>query len=434
MALAGGKEVLLVGRLVVGIAVGLSSMAVPMYVSESAPVAIRGRLVTLTASIITLGALVASLVCGALSDVGEGWRWMLGLGAAPAALQLIGFTFMPETPRFLVSRGRNEQARQVLRRLRGDGAHVQHEYETIKADFDAQEALLREKAAAGGATRRALLAGCCLQMFQQVSGVNTVVYYSASIITLAGVRDASTAIWLSSITNLLSFLAKFVGLALVERAGRRPILLWSALGSAMALLLLGAGFQVSASASPADLAAGPVNGSCLPIVSSYNSSAAAGRCADAAALGVDGLTWAPDWCPTDYAWLPITGMFFYITLYSPGLGAMPWTITSEIFPLWARSTCISITTAVNWFFNLLVSLTFLTLTHAITRQGTFYLFCGCTAAGLAVFFMAVPETRGVRLEEMPALFSQPWGLHAPRRAPADRPKLQPYDNEAYDPS
>ncbi|XP_037078823.1 proton myo-inositol cotransporter-like [Pollicipes pollicipes] len=183
-----------------------------------------------------------------------------------------------------------------------------------------------------------------------------------------------------------------------------------------------------------DLAAGPVNGSCLPIVSSYNSSAAAGRCADAAALGVDGLTWAPDWCPTDYAWLPITGMFFYITLFPPGLGAMPWTITSEIFPLWARSTCISITTAVNWFFNLLVSLTFLTLTYAITRQGTFYLFCGCTVTGLAVFFMVVPETRGVRLEEMPALFSQPWGLHAPRRAPADRPKPQPYDNEAYDPS
>ncbi|XP_043211991.1 proton myo-inositol cotransporter-like [Amphibalanus amphitrite] len=484
MALAGGKETLLVGRLIVGLAIGISSMCVPIYISESAPAGIRGLLVMVMTATITLGQLVAALVCGAFSTVDGGWRWMLGLGALPAALQLLGFAFMPESPRFLVAKGREEAAKDVLRRVRGEGDHVAAEYDAIKTDHTAQEAVFRERAAAGHggsvlsqvvrepSTRRALITGCCLQMFQQISGVNTVIYYSASIITLAGVRDPSTAIWLSAIVSFLSFMAKLVGLGLVERAGRRPILLWSTLGSAVSLVILGAGFQLSASHSVGvtvleegqsallaatcdaceltgengfcfqDLDSGPVNGSCIPHVSSYNSSASLGRCADPAELGVNSLTWAPDWCPTDYAWLPITGMFLYITMFSPGLGAMPWTITAEIYPLWARSTCNSITTSVNWFFNLIVSLTFLTLIAAITRQGTFYMFCGCTVVGLVVFYVTVPETRGVRLEEIQQLFAMPWGLHAPRRAPAnsssgdgeESSSAQGFENKTFDPS
>ncbi|XP_037087540.1 proton myo-inositol cotransporter-like [Pollicipes pollicipes] len=317
-------------------------MTVPICVPESAPAASRGLLGTLTEAAITFGGLVASLTCGALSGAPAGWRWLLGPAALPAALQLVGFAFMSQTPRLLISRGRDAQAHDVRHRIRGGGKHVQDEHEAIKADLDAQE-----------------------QLFQQVSGVNTVIYYSANITTLAAPATCTC-------TCVCGFCFR-------------------------------------------NLAVGPANGSCMPIVSSHNSSEAAGRCADTAALGVGGLTWAPNWRPT-YAWLPITGMLLYITPFSPGLGAMPWTITVESFPVWARSTCISITTAVNWSFNLLVSLTFLPLAHALTHQGTFfYLFFGCTVGGLAVFFVTVPETGTVQLEEMPMLFSQPWGLHEPGR-------------------
>ena len=461
MALAAGPWSLLVGRLLVGLAIGLSSTTVPIYISESAPAASRGTLITAMTCVGTLGTVVAGLTCGAMSEVREGWRWMFGLGAVPAALQLVGFALMPESPRLLVARGRDEAARDVLARIRGPGAHVDAELATIQRDFAFQEALKSSHIAGDGGggscgavsssvlaravrdtpVRRALIAGCCLQLFQQLSGVNTVIYYSASIITMAGIRDPSTAIWLSSIVNVLSLLSKLGGLALVERAGRRRILLSSTLGAAGALVLLGAGFQLITSRSAAvslpgpdvcqaatcdacqlldscgfcfqDLPGGATNGSCVPLITS-NGSAALGRCADPAALGQAGLTWAPDWCPSDYAWLPITGMFLYITMFSPGLGAMPWTITAEIFPLWARSRCNAVTTAVNWCTNLVVSQTFLLLIAAITRQGAFFLFSGLTLVGWTVFYVTVPETKGVPLEGIAALFASPWGLHAPR--------------------
>ncbi|XP_043244324.1 proton myo-inositol cotransporter-like [Amphibalanus amphitrite] len=413
---------------------------VPIYISEAAPAAARGTLVTAMTCVGTLGTVVAGVTSGALSGVHEGWRWMFGLSAVPATLQLIGFGLMPESPRSLVARGHDEAARDVLRRIRGPGAHVDTELAAIQSDFAAQEALRQTAEAAGdgggcGGTvlsravrdpivRRALVTGCCLQLFQQLSGVNTVIYYSASIITMAGVRDPSTAIWLSSVVNVLSLLSKLAGLAVVERAGRRRILLSSTAGSAAALVLLGVGFQLSAARSAPDLPGGPANGSCVPLTAA-NSSAALGRCAEPAALGLDGLTWAPDWCPTDYAWLPITGMFLYITMFSPGLGAMPWTITAEIFPLWARSRCNAVTTAVNWCSNLVVSQTFLVLIAAVTRQGAFFLFSGLTVMGWAVFYVTVPETKGVPLERIGTLFTEPVGLHAPRPSNKVGPEPDP---------
>ncbi|KAF0293248.1 Proton myo-inositol cotransporter [Amphibalanus amphitrite] len=469
MALAAGPWSLLAGRLLVGLAIGLSSTTVPIYISEAAPAAARGTLVTAMTCVGTLGTVVAGVTSGALSGVHEGWRWMFGLSAVPATLQLIGFGLMPESPRSLVARGHDEAARDVLRRIRGPGANVDTELAAIQSDFTAQEALRQTAEAAGdgggcGGTvlaravrdpivRRALVTGCCLQLFQQLSGVNTVIYYSASIITMAGVRDPSTAIWLSSVVNALSLLSKLAGLAVVERAGRRRILLSSTAGSAAALVLLGVGFQLSAARSAPvslaplaaacraatcdacqqfdscgfcfqDLPGGPANGSCVPLTAA-NSSAALGRCAEPAALGLDGLTWAPDWCPTDYAWLPITGMFLYITMFSPGLGAMPWTITAEIFPLWARSRCNAVTTAVNWCSNLVVSQTFLVLIAAVTRQGAFFLFSGLTVMGWAVFYVTVPETKGVPLERIGTLFTEPVGLHAPRPSNKVGPEQDP---------
>ena len=469
MSVAAGPWSLLVSRLMIGFGIGLSSTTVPIYISEAAPAAARGTLVTAMTCVGTLGTVVAGMTSGVLSTVHEGWRWMFGLSAVPAGLQLIGFAFMPESPRSLVARGRDEEARDVLRRIRGDGAHVDAELATIQCDFDFQEALRKNLVTVGGSggccgggsvlaravrdpsVRRALIVGCSLHVFQQLSGVNTVIYYSASIITMAGVRDPSTAIWLASVVNALSLVSKLGGLALVERAGRRSILLASTLGSAAALVLLAVGFQLSAARSVAvslpgpaachaltcdacqqidacgfcfqDLSAGAANGSCVPL-NADNASALVGRCADSSALGVGGLTWAPDWCPSEYAWMPISGMFIYITLFSPGLGAMPWTITAEIYPLWARSRCNAVTTAVNWCFNLFVSLTFLSLIATITRQGAFFLYCGFTLVGWAVFYMTVPETKGVPLERISTLFARPWGFHAPRPSNKVEPEEQ----------
>lgn len=481
MAAAGSKEVLLVGRLVVGVGIGLTSMSVPIYISEAAPASVRGRLTTVNNAFITGGQMVASVICGALAGVPQGWRYMLGLAAAPALLQTLGFIPMPESPRHLVASGRRDQALAVLLRLRNDAAAAEEEINDIEQDFETEKAeRARQQELTGSSSnalvqvlcspvmRRALVVGCCLQIFQQFAGINTVMYYSASIITLAGVRDATLAIWLAAALAGVNFVCTFVSFALVERVGRRPLTLASMLGSAISLLVLAISFHIgyidsAAVTSPGvnspscsystcdtcigsrecgfcflDATTGPRNSSCVPIVSKYDTSAASGRCNNASSLHEDGLTWAPDWCPSDLSWLPVLGLSLYLLCFASGMGPMPWTINAEIYPLWARGACNSVATACNWFSNLLVSLTFLTLTDVLTKHGTFYLYTGLTLIGFATFYVTVPETRGVPLERMGELFSLPWGLHAPRREYVatedgkDQTTARVFENKAYD--
>jgi len=118
------------------------------------------------------------------------------------------------------------------------------------------------------------------------------------------------------------------------------------------------------------------------------------------------LTFASDYCPSDAAWLVVLGLCSYLFFFAPGMGAMPWTINSEIYPLWARSLCVGLNTSVNWACNIVVSMTFLSLTEAITKQGTFYLYTGLAFSGLVVFYFILPETKGKTLEEMEELFQK----------------------------
>lgn len=120
-----------------------------------------------------------------------------------------------------------------------------------------------------------------------------------------------------------------------------------------------------------------------------------GRCAN----GTTGdYVWATTWCPSPYSWLVLFGLCLYLLAFAPGMGPMPWTINSELFPLWCRSVCTSITTAFNWFFNLIVSMTFLTLSNTMTKQGAFGLYAGFGVIGFFVFLFFLPETKGRSLE------------------------------------
>lgn len=438
MGAAPEKITLLIGRIIVGIGIGLASMAVPVYLSESAPSELRGRITVINNLFITGGQFVASVLCGAFSYVPHGWRYMLGLAGVPAVIQLAGFIFMPESPRWLVSQGKVSEARSVLVKLRSPEVDVTAELDAIStAVTDAQE----QQAGIGqvlrcGPVRKALLVGCLLQLFQQISGINTVMYYSASIITMAGVHDQSTAIWLAAATSSVNFLGTFIGLWLVEKLGRRPLTLISLLGSTAALLLLALSFQMAYIHSP-DATLTPLdpcnyescgvctsksecgfcfmgdadnvyNSSCLQSdTESFNELSLSGDCSNSTLLDEDVVTFAYDWCPYKYAWLSVLGLALYLLFFSPGMGPMPWTINSEIYPGWARSTCTSLTTAVNWASNLLVSFTFLTLTEVLLKHGAFYLYMGLAGLGIIVFYFLLPETRGVPLEEMENLFSGP---------------------------
>ncbi|XP_053376997.1 proton myo-inositol cotransporter-like [Mercenaria mercenaria] len=148
------------------------------------------------------------------------------------------------------------------------------------------------------------------------------------------------------------------------------------------------------------------NGSCLPAGRDNPWVSSSGRCNVHALPGK--LTWAYDYCPSAYSWMPMVGLILYLMTFAPGMGPMPWTINSEIYPLWARSTAISISTFTNWVFNLVVSMSFLTLMENLTRFGTFLLYAGLSFIGALLLFVWLPETKGKSLEEVEGLFASPW--------------------------
>ena len=211
---------LLLGRAVVGAGLGLASMSVPIYLSECAPTEHRGAIITVNNLSITGGQLVAALVCAALSNVDKGWRWMLGLAAGPAVLQLLGFVFvLPESPRYLLETGKNYQAREILQRIRG-GA-VDEELENMERSIR-QSTRTKTGLFSTANGRHALVIGCLLQLFQQFTGINTVMYYSATIIYMSGlVTEASAAVWFAALTASINFIFTLVGLWSIEAFGRR---------------------------------------------------------------------------------------------------------------------------------------------------------------------------------------------------------------------
>ncbi|XP_028304642.1 proton myo-inositol cotransporter-like isoform X1 [Gouania willdenowi] len=442
LSFAPDKGVLLVGRIIVGLGIGIASMTVPVYIAEVSPTHLRGQLVTINSLFITGGQFIASVVDGAFSYLShDGWRYMMGLSVVPAVLQFFGFLFLPESPRWLLQKGFSQEASRVLSRIRGR-SDVDEEFETIKASID------EEKDSGGdgpvilrilnhGPTRRALIVGCGLQMFQQLSGINTVMYYSATILQMAGVRDDKQAIWLAAATSATNFVFTFVGVWLVERVGRRKLTLGSLLGTGLSLSLLAVGFLLSAQHSPS-ITLHPVDlynsscshygscescmldpscgfcyrenttevydSSCVPVDEASSDHAAWGRCSNQTDLSP---FWAYNYCPTSYSWIILMGLILYLAFFAPGMGTMPWTVNSEIYPLWARSTGNACSAGVNWIFNVLVSLTFLHVAQFLTYYGAFFLYTALVVLGMFFIWACLPETKGLQLEDIEQLFNGP---------------------------
>uniref|UniRef100_A0A8D0AXH8 Proton myo-inositol cotransporter n=1 Tax=Salvator merianae TaxID=96440 RepID=A0A8D0AXH8_SALMN len=446
LAFAGDKETLLGGRIVVGLGIGVTSMTVPVYIAEVAPPHLRGRLVTINTLFITGGQFFASVIDGAFSYLPkDGWRYMLGLSAVPSVIQFLGFLFLPESPRWLIQKGQTQKARRILSRIRGNQA-IDEEYDSIKNNIEEEE---KEVGAAGPVicrmltyppTRRELIVGCGIQMFQQLAGINTVMYYSATIMQMSGVQDDRTAIWLAALTAFINFAFTLFGVWLVEKVGRRKLTLGSLAGTAVALLVLALGFLLSAQVSPkvtlnpeSPLAQNStctkysycngcmldpicgfcyklnkssvvVESSCVPVSVKSTVEAAWGRCSNETKLKNQDTYWAYNFCPTPYSWTALLGLILYLVFFAPGMGPMPWTINSEIYPLWARSTGNACSSGVNWIFNVLVSLTFLHTAEYLTYYGAFFLYAGFAFVGLIFLYGCLPETKGKRLEEIECLF------------------------------
>ncbi|WVZ61883.1 hypothetical protein U9M48_011691, partial [Paspalum notatum var. saurae] len=442
MASAMGPAQLVVGRVFVGLGVGMASMTAPLYISEASPARIRGALVSTNGFLITGGQFLAYLINLAFTKAPGTWRWMLGVAAVPAVVQFGLMLFLPESPRWLYRKGRAEEAEAILRRIYS-AAEVEREIAELKESVaaEARERGSSEKLSAAtllrtATVRRALVAGVGLQVFQQLVGINTVMYYSPTIVQLAGFASNQTALALSLVTSGLNALGSVVSIYFIDRTGRKKLLIISLVGVILSLGVLTAVFHETASHSPAVSAAdtGHFNSSLIcPAYSAATTgggfwdctrclkakSTACGFCASGAgnkllpgaclASGNDtardachgeGRLWYTRGCPSRYGWLALVGLALYIIFFSPGMGTVPWIVNSEIYPLRYRGVCGGVAATANWVSNLAVAQSFLSLTQAIGTSWTFLIFGGLSVAALAFVLVCVPETKGLPIEEV----------------------------------
>lgn len=293
----------------------------------------------------------------------------------------------------------------------------------------------------------AIVVGCGLQIFQQISGINTVMYYSATIIQMFGYNDQQ-AIWFAILPAFANFSFTAVGLYFVERVGRRKLLIVSLIGVVFWFAVLAMSFFLSNQHSPTtvSLDAKCHFKNCGTCVANSNCGFCAlkvdkgkytnGTCSRGdednsdfrpnnticgthleyqlnQSLSDDGKSrqWYFKYCPDNkFAVLALISLFMYLVFFAPGMGPLPWTINSEIYPMWARSNAVALATACNWIFNLLVSVTFLTLIDAVTQPIAFLLYAIFAFGGLLFVVFLVPETKGVSLETVERLFEQPYFL------------------------
>lgn len=348
---------LIASRVVIGLAIGVASAVAPVYISEVAPANMRGSLVTFFQLAVTVGILVAYLVGLAFTDVGGGWRWMLGLGAVPALALALGMLRLPRSPRWLIMRGAHGEAREALARVRpaGDEA-IDLELEEIRTSMGNHEEKSSWRDLLQPAVKAALLVGIGLAILQQVTGINTVIYYAPTIIQQAGIDSASSAILASLGVGVVNVIMTVVALRLLDRAGRRTLLFIGVSGMSFSLFLLGASFLGSETTLTSVVA--------------------------------------------------VLSLMLFVSSFAISLGPIFWLLNAEIYPLSVRGKAAAAGTMTNWFFNFVVSLTFLSLIDLLTQSGAFWFYGLIGLVTLWFCWKFVPETKGKSLEQIDTIFQR----------------------------
>ena len=346
-ALAPSVVWFVIARLVAGLAIGIASFVGPLYISEIAPETVRGKLVSINQVALTSGIVISYLIDYAFSG-NQSWRWMFALAAVPATVFAVGLMLVPDSPRWLAARGHLDQARDVLGRIRSP-AQAAVEIKVIQHSVAQQQGHWSELLSP--LLRPALVVGVGLAIAQQITGINTIIYYAPTIFRFAGFASASAAILASVGIGVVNVIFTIVAMQLIDKVGRRPLLLVSLAGMTLGLAVLGLAFMV------------PQLGSTL-------------------------------------GWIAVASLTIYVGSFAVGLGPVFWLMLSEIYPLGIRGRAMSVGTLANWAANLIVALSFLTLTHVLGKPATFWLYGAISVASWFFAFFVVPETKGKTLEQI----------------------------------
>ncbi|ESW97088.1 hypothetical protein KL918_000698 [Ogataea parapolymorpha] len=359
---------MIAGRFVMGFGVGIGSLIAPLFISELAPSRFRGRLVILNCMGITCGQLIAYAIGAGLTHVNNGWRIQVGLSIVPPAIQLAAFLFLPDTPRYLISKNKLEKAAKVIARTHhgATATLIQMkiaEIQSINSSLEGKNVWQRtwngiKKIHSVPSNFRALIIACGLQGIQQFTGFNSLMYFSATIFKAIGF-DNSTAV--SIIVSGTNFLMTIVAFFIIDRVGRRKMLLFSLPIMMIAMIICAVGFHY------------------VDLKFEHHSVKLEG--------GV-----------SNWGYVIMVFMIVYVAGYAIGIGNVPWQ-QSELFPQNVRGTGASYATATNWSGSLVISATFLTMLENITPTGTFALFAALTAVSIVFVYFVYPELSNLALEE-----------------------------------
>jgi len=383
---AQNNAMLIIGRIVTGFCGGAFSLAAPVYIGEIAEPSLRGSLGSGFQLMVVLGILFVYCF-GAIMN----WMWLSVMCTAVPILFAAMMFFMPESPRYYLIKGNRAEAVKSLRRLRGahsDG-QVEPEIEAMErsvADAARNQASFKDLFTPSILKPTSISLG--LMLFQQLGGVNAVIFYTGDIFKSAGTSmDANLS---TIIVGIVQVAATVVSTVLADKAGRRILLLISDSMMGVSLAMLGAFFFIKEEQENTELA--------------------------------DSL-----------GWLPLVSMILFVTAFSLGFGPIPWMMVGEILPARVLGLASSIATVFNWFLAFLVTQFFADLKEAIHGAWCFWIFAIVCAIGTVYVFLIVPETKGKTTDEIQALFGPPSSSSpAPVRPHSDYPEKS-HDNEGFEP-
>jgi MFS transporter, SP family, sugar:H+ symporter len=364
-AAAPDQWTLVAARFVLGLAVGSAALVVPLYLSEIAPTQIRGAISSLNQMMIVIGILAAFIVNAILASSGD-WRLMLGLAAVPSLILLLGMFFMPETPRFLVRTGEEGEAREVLDEVTADDETPDEKVEEIR-EVEEEEggfSLLRE-----AWVRPALIVAIGLAVFQQFIGINTIIYYAPTTLTSVGF-GAESAIYANLVIGTLNVLMTIVAIRIIDRVGRKPMLLFGLVGMVTSLTVLGLSSELLAK---------------------------------------------PDSAGDPAAIITLICLAGFIVSFAATWGPVVWVMLPEVLPLNVRGTAMGVAVFLHWGANFLVAQSFPLM---LEKWGPGPVFLGYAVIGVLAFLFVkalVPETKGRSLEEIEADLQRKTSHRAPAK-------------------
>lgn len=341
--------VLIASRIFVGFAVGVVNFVVPLYLSEISPKHLRGTLVSLYQWAITAGILFSYFINAVFAHAVYNWRWMLFAGVIPGIVLFVGMCFMHDTPRWLVSKKRDEEAKIAFKK-------IEPEVDTEKEIEDIRKTILNEGIKSDKKFRlkkwmiMPFVVGIGIMFAQICTGINTIIYYAPTIFKNAGFESNITAIYATTGIGVINFLMTIVALFFTDKLGRKPLLYFGLTGVMLSLIALGCGFAFA------------------------------------------------DFFGDNLKWVTVGSLVIYIICFAMSLGPIGWILVSEVFPLRIRGVAMSICTVSNFAFNFFVVSSFPILLHRIGGAWTFWGFGIVSLLCIVFVYFCVPETKGISLE------------------------------------